>query len=185
MATRRVRRAWAHRARPAHPRRAASIRPSRAAITTTSTSSAAAPIPSIGIAGREELIGDARFATNEDRNANEDFINEIITEWTKNHTKEEAMKIIGAAGVPAGAVHDTLELWNDESFVERGIMQTMKHPDGDWKCETWPVRFDGKPPELKPAPKLGQHTDEVMASWLKMGPGDVAKLKSEKIIGNS
>jgi crotonobetainyl-CoA:carnitine CoA-transferase CaiB-like acyl-CoA transferase len=76
-------------------------------------------------------------------------------------------------------------LWSDESFVERGIMQTMKHPDGDWKCETWPVRFDGKPPELKPAPKLGQHTDEVMASWLKMSPSDVAKLKSEKIIGNS
>ena len=137
------------------------------------------------VIGREELIGDARFATNEDRNANEGFINEIITEWTKNHTKEEAMKIIGAAGVPAGAVHDTLELWNDESFVERGIMQTMKHPDGDWKCETWPVRFDGRPPELKPAPKLGQHTDEVMASWLKMSPSDVAKLKSEKIIGNS
>ena len=49
-ATRRVHRAWARRARPAHPHRAASTRPSRAAITTTSTSSAAAPIPSIGIA---------------------------------------------------------------------------------------------------------------------------------------
>ena len=60
----------------------------------------------------------------------------------------------------------------------------MAH-DGDWKCETWPVRFDGKPPELKSAPKLRQHTDEVIASWLKMGPSDLAKLKSEKIIGNS
>src|SRR5690242_17033226 len=64
------------------------------------------------VIGREDLIGDARFATNEDRNANEGFINDVIAEWTKNHTKEEAMKIIGAAGVPAGAVHDTLELWN-------------------------------------------------------------------------
>ena len=70
------------------------------------------------VIGREELIGDPRFATNEDRNENEGFINEIITEWTKNHTKEEAMQIIGAAGVPAGAVHDTLELQNDESFDE-------------------------------------------------------------------
>ena len=42
------------------------------------------------------------------------------------------MQIIGAAGVPAGAVHDTLELQNDESFQKRGIMQTMHHPDGDW-----------------------------------------------------
>ena len=31
-------------------------------------------------------------------------------------------------------------------------MQMMKHPDGDWKCETWRVRFDGKPlnPEAGP-----------------------------------
>jgi crotonobetainyl-CoA:carnitine CoA-transferase CaiB-like acyl-CoA transferase len=93
------------------------------------------------------------------------------------------MRIIGAAWVPAGAVHDTLELQNDPSFEKRGIMQVMKHPDGDWKCESWPVRFDGKPPELKPSPKLGQHTDEVFASWLGMGSGDIASLRSEKVIG--
>src|SRR5947209_4490978 len=136
------------------------------------------------VIGREELIGDARFATNEDRNANEDLINEIITEWTREHTKEEAMRIIGAAGVPAGAIHDTLELQNDESFQKRGIMQTMHHPDGDWVCETWPVRFDGKPPELKPSPKLGQHTDEVFASWLNLSSGDIEKLRQEKVLGS-
>jgi crotonobetainyl-CoA:carnitine CoA-transferase CaiB-like acyl-CoA transferase len=136
------------------------------------------------VIGREELIEDPRFATNEERNKNEGFINEILTEWTRNHTKEEAMQIIGAAGVPAGAVHDTLELQNDPSFEKRGIMQVMKHPDGDWKCEAWPVRFDGKPPELKPSPKLGQHTDEVFSSWLEMSSGDIQSLRAEKIIGN-
>ncbi|HEX3882452.1 MAG TPA: CoA transferase [Stellaceae bacterium] len=135
--------------------------------------------------GRADLIGDARFATNEERNKNEGFINEIITEWTLAHTKEDAMKIIGAAGVPAGAVHDTLELQNDQSFLERGIMQVMKHPDGDFQCETWPVRFDGRPPELKPSPKLGQHTDEVFAQWLKMSNGDIQALREQKIIGNA
>jgi formyl-CoA transferase len=137
------------------------------------------------VIGREELIDDARFATNESRNAHEGFINEIITEWTKHHTKEEAMQLIGAAGVPAGAVHDTLELQNDESFVKRGIMQVMKHPDGDFKCESWPVRFDGKPPELLPSPKLGQHTDDVFADWLGMSNGDIQSLKSDKVIGNA
>src|SRR5438876_3230641 len=136
------------------------------------------------IIGRQELIADPRFATNEDRNANEGFINEIITEWTREHTKEEAMRIIGAAGVPAGAVHDTLELQNDPSFEQRGIMQVMHHPDGDWKCESWPVRFDGKPPELKPSPKLGQHTDEVFTSWLNLGSGDIEKLRQEKVLGS-
>jgi formyl-CoA transferase len=136
------------------------------------------------VIGREELIDDPRFATNEERNKNEGFINEIITEWTKNHTKVEAMQIIGAAGVPAGAIHDTLELQNDESFDKRGIMQVMQHPDGDWKCETWPVRFDGKPPELKPSPKLGQHTKEVFATWLNLSDADIEELKAAKVIGN-
>jgi crotonobetainyl-CoA:carnitine CoA-transferase CaiB-like acyl-CoA transferase len=45
------------------------------------------------------------------------------------------------------------------------------------------VRFDGKPPELKPSPKLGQHTDEVFASWLDLGSSDIASLRAEKVIG--
>ena len=38
------------------------------------------------------------------------------------------MKLIGAAGVPAGAVFDTLELLNDPSLAERAIMQKIEHP---------------------------------------------------------
>ena len=136
------------------------------------------------VIGREDLLTDPRFATNEERNKNEDFINQILTEWTREHTKEEAMQIIGAAGVPAGAVHDTLELQNDKSFQNRGIMQTMHHPDGDWVCETWPVRFDGKPPELLPSPKLGQHTEDVFASWLGLSHSDIEKLRAEKVLGS-
>ena len=39
--------------------------------------------------------------------------------------------------------------------------------------------------ELKPSPKLGQHTDEVFAQWLKMSNGDIQALREQKIIGNS
>jgi formyl-CoA transferase len=47
------------------------------------------------------------------------------------------------------------------------------------------VRFDGKPPELLPSPKLGQHTDEVIASWLNLPSGEIQALKSERVIGNN
>ena len=55
--------------------------------------------------------------------------------------------------------------------------------DGDWVCETWPVRFDGKPPELQPSPKLGQHTEDVFASWLGLSQSDIEKLRAEKVLG--
>jgi hypothetical protein len=72
------------------------------------------------------------------------------------------MQLFGAAGVPAGAVFDTLELMNDASFEERCIMQTVDHPTtGKVKIPSWPVRFDGAPPQVKSSPLLGQHVEET------------------------
>ena len=93
------------------------------------------------------------------------------------------MKIIGEAGVPAGAVFDTLELMNDPSLAERGIMQTIEHPTtGEVKMPAWPVRFDGAPARVKPSPLLGQHNAEVLGSWLGLGAAAVDALKQEGII---
>ena len=93
---------------------------------------------------REDLSGDARYDTQVARSLRGAEVDEVIAAWTRQHTKEEAMTLFGAAGVPAGAVFDTLELMNDPSFAERGIMQTIDHPTtGKVKMPAWPVRFDG------------------------------------------
>src|SRR5438094_10523390 len=111
------------------------------------------------VIGREDLIGDARYDTGPARGERAAEVDEIIATWTRQHTKEEAMKTIGAAGVPAGAVFDTPELLNDPSLAGRGIMQDVEHPTtGKYKMPAWPVRFDGAPPRVKPSPLLGQHT---------------------------
>ena len=122
--------------------------------------------------GREDLIGDKRYLTPADRVAREAEVDEIITAWTRQHTKHEAMRMVGDAGIPAGAVLDTMELQNDESFERRGIMQTMNHPvHRPFKMPGWPVRVDGKPSTIKPSPVLGQHTDHVLADWLESERG--------------
>jgi formyl-CoA transferase len=130
--------------------------------------------------GREELINDPRYATPNDRVAHEADVDAVITEWTMRHTKYEAMQKVGSVGVPAGAVLDTMELQNDESFATRGIMQTIEHPTmGTYKMPTWPVRVDGKPPHLVRAPELGEHTDKVLVGWLGMTQAEVDKLRAE------
>src|SRR6201987_4423003 len=70
--------------------------------------------------GREELIGDPRYETPEARLEHETEVDEIIATWTRERTKEEAMAQISGAGVPAGAVFDSMELTNDQSFAKRG-----------------------------------------------------------------
>ena len=135
------------------------------------------------VIGREDLSGDARYDTQPARTQRGAEVDEIIAAWTRQHTKEEAMQLIGAAGVPAGAVFDTLELLNDPSLAERGIMQTIDHPTtGKVKMPAWPVRFDGAPPTVKPSPQLGQHVDDVLGSWLGMGAKELAALREEGIV---
>ena len=135
------------------------------------------------VIGREDLSGDARYDTQDARSQRAAEVDEIIAAWTREHTKEEAMKLIGAAGVPAGAVFDTLELMNDPSLAERGIMQTIEHPTtGKVKMPAWPVRFDGAPPKVKPSPLLGQHNAEVLGSWLGIGAQEIDALREEGIV---
>ena len=101
--------------------------------------------------GREDLIGDPNYETPKARGERVAEVNAMVADWTRRRDKHEAMRIIGAAGVPAGAVLDTMELMNEPSFTERGILQTVEHPSGPFKMPSWPVRFDGRPPKLAPA----------------------------------
>jgi len=135
------------------------------------------------VIGREDLVGDPRYDTNQARSTRAPEVDEIIAQWTRQHSKEEAMKIIGQAGVPAGAVFDTLELMNDPSLAERSIMQDVEHPTtGKYKMPAWPVRFDGAPPRVKPSPLLGQHVEGVLGSWLGMSAKEIAALREEGIV---
>jgi crotonobetainyl-CoA:carnitine CoA-transferase CaiB-like acyl-CoA transferase len=132
--------------------------------------------------GREELVGDPRYETIEARRERRTEVDAMIADFTRRHDKHEAMRLIGAAGVPAGAVLDTMELMNEPSFEQRGVLQVMQHPTGPFKMPSWPVRFDGAPPKLEPAPLLGQHSAEVFGEWLGMSAGDVEALRSEGVI---
>ena len=138
----------------------------------------------LGVIGREELIGDARFETSATRLENEAEVDAMVTAWTSRHDKNEAMRIIGAAGIPAGAVLDTAELLADETFQARGIMQTVEHPTaGAYTMPAWPVRFAGASPTVRPAPLLGQHTDDVLSGWLGLDAGAVRDLRGGGVVG--
>ena len=133
--------------------------------------------------GREDLIGDPNYATGAVRAEREDEIDTMVSEWTRQYDKHEAMRLVGAAGIPAGAVLDTDELQNDPSFERRGIMQTIEHPtNGAFKMPAWPVRHDGAPPTVKPAPLLGEHAEDVFGSWLNMDKAAVDTLREDGVI---
>jgi crotonobetainyl-CoA:carnitine CoA-transferase CaiB-like acyl-CoA transferase len=132
--------------------------------------------------GREDLIGDPRYDTAAARVEHEAEVNEIIAQWTRQRTKQEAMAQISAAGVPAGAVFDSMELTKEPSFARRGILQTVRHGDWQMTMPTWPVRFDGAPPPINPAPQLGEHTAQVLGEWLRLSLAEVDDLRKQGIL---
>ena len=136
------------------------------------------------LVGRGDLADHPDYQTVEARSKREGEIDEIISAWTRQHPKEEVMRMVSAVGVPAGAVLDTMEIHNDASFERRGIMQTMEHPKvGPFKMPTWPVRHNGKPPKVTRSPLLGENTGDVLKSWLGLDEQAVAALKAKKIAG--
>jgi len=135
------------------------------------------------VIGRTDLMGDVRYETRAARIKNEAEVDAIIAAWTQKRTKYEAMDVLGVAGIPAGAVRDTQELLQDPVLAESGFIQNVNHPvHGQVGLPTWPGRFDGKPPVTTAAPLLGEHTGEVLASWLNLGAEEFASLQAQKVV---
>ena len=130
------------------------------------------------VIGHPELVGDPRFETARDRFERKDEIDAMLTPWTAQRSKADAMQEIGQAGVPAGAVYDTEELQNNPDFESRRIFQSMQHPTrGEVKMPAWPVKMSGSDVPLAPAPLLGEHTESVLSEWLGMSDDDIAGLR--------
>jgi formyl-CoA transferase len=135
------------------------------------------------VMGREDLIGDPRYDSPAARTERREEVDAIVSEWTRQHDKHTAMRLVSDATIPSGAVLDTRELADDASFRERKIRQTMQHPViGDYVMSGWPVRFGGAPPAVGPAPLLGQHSAEVLADWLKLEKTAISSLRDSKVI---
>lgn len=133
------------------------------------------------IIGRADLIGDVRYETASERIHRETEIDEMISHWTKQHDKKEAMRILGEAGVPVGAVLNTEEVQNDRELERRNVMQIMRHPVvGNVRVPTWPVSHNNAFVEILPSPLLGEHNEQVYKDWLGLNAEEIAALRARK-----
>ncbi len=120
--------------------------------------------PLMQFIGRAELVGHPDYATPEARLPHLDECFKIVEEWTQQHTKYEAMKLLNEVNVPCGPVLDMRELMEDESLAARGIMVEVEHPQrGTFKTVGCPLQLSDSPVEVKTSPQLGEHTEEAQA----------------------
>ncbi|RMF23091.1 MAG: formyl-CoA transferase [Deltaproteobacteria bacterium] len=133
---------------------------------------------------RTDLVADSRFDTGEKRLLNSDALREEIAAWTIQHDKHEVMRRLGEAGVPCSAILDTRDLYHDPHLLARGFVKRVEHPErGQAPLLGFPVRMSASEVELRRAPYLGEHSDEVLGADLGLDRDELAALRAEGVIG--
>lgn len=133
--------------------------------------------------GRSDILHDPRFQTQAGRNQHAEELYACIEAWTMTKTKHEAMELLGNAGVPIGATLDSLEVLNDPHLKAREMIVTVEHPQrGSFTMPGSPIQMSASPCQYTPAPLLGQHTDEVLATWLGYDTAQIEQLHTQGIV---
>ena len=109
----------------------------------------------LGVLGRDDLLDDARFATNADRVAHRGEVDALIAESTARWSREELLQACAKAAIPAGPINDLDQVFADPQIVAR---EMRIEPEGMPGVRS-PFRFSDADLALDEAsPRKGQKT---------------------------
>ena len=128
--------------------------------------------------GQPELREDPRFLTTQDRSDNRLELERIFQAWLDQHTRMEVFDAAQKAGIPGGPVLEALEAADNEHFRVRDYFQRIGHPDhGTHSYTGLPFRLsDASISSPSSAPRLGQHSKEVLTGLLDISVDELESL---------
>ncbi len=131
-----------------------------------------------------DLIEDSRFADNALRTENHAALEPLLAEVLADKTVAEWCEVLVQAGVPSGPLCDVGEVFNDEQIAAREMIVEIDHPiAGRQAMPNSPLKFSQTPIQLqRPAPLLGQHTEEVLRDMLDLGTDEITGLRADGVI---
>ncbi len=147
-------------------------------------------------AGYSEWAADARFASNTLRVQNREALIALMLPVTRTRSTSEWITLLEDKAVPCGPINDLAQAFADPQVLARGLVrkQPLAHIDkgltainNDPEQTTIstvasPMRLSATPPVVHRAPpRLGEHTDEVLAG-LGLKPADIAALRARGVV---
>jgi formyl-CoA transferase/CoA:oxalate CoA-transferase len=137
--------------------------------------------------GLGHLTDDPRYYTNAARVENRASLIATLQAAFSTRTYEEWESVLDAAGIPVGAINTLQQVVAHPQVVARGALASCEHPiAGPLKVVGPPVRLSETPGAIRrPAPLLGQHTDEVLRTQLGLDDEAIRLLRRVGAIGAS
>ena len=134
--------------------------------------------------GHPEWAEDERYATHNARGENQEDLDALISGWTREHTVDEVLEILGDAGVPAGKVFTARDMVEDPHYAARENVVTVDDPEmGEFPMQNVVPRLVGTPGKVRwTGPSLGQHNDEVYGKVLGLNGEEREELRGRGVI---
>jgi len=135
--------------------------------------------------GRDDLVGDPRFAGREERKRNRQALTGAIEAALEKETAEHWEARCNRAGVPAGRVLTVRQALGQAQVRERKLLRLFRQVPGvDRDVQVARAGFrlaDGDPGPQGPPPRLGEHTDEVLGQ-IGCTAEEIARLRADGVI---
>jgi CoA:oxalate CoA-transferase len=131
----------------------------------------------------EWMATDERFVDNRARLRNNDELMAQMFIFAAGVTRKQAYERAGRFRAPISPVNTVADLLKSEHLNSRSFFQQVEHPAAGALRYPMPgARMPATPPELRPAPLLGQHNTEVYCDLLALSPRDLATLSAAGVI---
>ena len=113
-----------------------------------------------------------------------DEVDALVEAWTRKHPRDEIIALLKRHRIPAAPVRDLREVMNDKHMHQRGMLETIDHPElGRIVVPTSPLRYHGADKvKTTPSPSVGQDNDAVYGGWLGLTKTEIQKLKADGVI---
>jgi len=135
--------------------------------------------------GCPELLQDPRYSTTRLRIDNRDSLVSHLQQIFLTRTYEEWEDLLLSRDIPVGAINDLSQVVEHPQVKARGVFHEVQHPTaGTIRCSGSPVRLS-RTPALEPraAPRLGQHTREVLTEMLGLDASEIDGLEAAGAFG--
>jgi crotonobetainyl-CoA:carnitine CoA-transferase CaiB-like acyl-CoA transferase len=134
--------------------------------------------------GREDALGDPRFATLTSRAEHEDAIDAMISDWTMSHDLEGIDAILQKAGVPASRIYTMADVFADPHYAARDMLVDVPDDDlGSVRVANVVPKLSANPGRIdKAGGQTGVDTREVLSRVAGMTDAAISALEAEGII---